>query len=263
MKNPFPGIDPFVESFNRWRDFHVTFMVAWRDAVSQQLPENYVACLEEQVSVVEYEEERMNKRSPDIAVVKSKASVPEGKQAVATLEVPRLEPEITRVVIEEEVRHAYMEILYLPKQELVAVLELLSPTNKSGDGRAQYLAKRQQILLSEAHLVELDLLLTGKQLPLEKPQQAHFHAVVARAGQRPECELYAWNLDRQLPSIPIPLRHPDSDILVNLAEVLATTYQRGRYDKIIDYHQPLTLPLTEDYQAWVRERIEVAASTPK
>ena len=59
-----------------------------------------------------------------------------------------------------------------------------------------------------------------------------------------------------MPSLPVPLLAPDPDISVNLAEVLATTYQRGRYGKSLKYHAPLNLPLSDDYQAWAKELVE-------
>jgi len=56
-------------------------------------------------------------------------------------------------------RHTFLEIRDCDNRQLVTVLELLSPSNKRpGPDREQYLAKRQQLLASSVHLVELDLL---------------------------------------------------------------------------------------------------------
>jgi len=254
MQNLFPGIDPFIEASGRWPDFHVTFMGAWREAIADRLPSDYDVRLEEQLSILDYEEHREQKRLPDIAVVQTDAARLAGMVdggAIATLE-----PELNRIVIQEEVRQAYIQLFHEPEHRLVAVLELLSPTNKAGEGRSQYLAKRHLVLLSEAHLVELDLLVDGKQLPLDKPaRKGHFRAVISRSGQRPDCNVYSWNLDQRMPQLPIPLIAPDPDISVDLAGVLATTYQRGRYAKTIKYQSPLDLPLSDEYQAWVKERI--------
>lgn len=63
--------------------------------------------------------------------------------------------------IEEHIRlERYIAIVSLPSRELVTVIELLSPTNKrvGADGRREYLRKREQILQSAVHLVEIDLL---------------------------------------------------------------------------------------------------------
>src|SRR6266540_219691 len=66
-------------------------------------------------------------------------------------------------------KEAYIEILHRPDRSLVAVLELLSPANKEQPGRTEYLAKRRAILVQPVHLVELDLLLGGRRLPMQQP----------------------------------------------------------------------------------------------
>jgi hypothetical protein len=257
MANRFPGIDPFVEAEGDWPDFHLTFMSAWREAIADQLPDAYVARLEERVSIVEYEEERERRSSPDITISKSPA-----RTATSLTEsgVATLDPATIRVLIEEEIRQTYLQIVRHSDRKLVAVLELLSPSNKVGDGRAQYLAKRQAVLLSDAHLFELDLLLGSKPLPTEDPfPPGHFHALVSRAGQRPVCQVYTWWLDQRLPALPIPLLAPDPDIVVDLAGVLETTYRRGRYEKTINYQRELNLPLSPEYLAWVKARASGAS----
>ncbi len=59
-------------------------------------------------------------------------------------------------------RLAFVEIRDRRNRQLVTGIELLSPANKRpGGDRDQYLAKRQRILASTAHLVEIDLLRGG------------------------------------------------------------------------------------------------------
>lgn len=264
MQNPFPGIDPYEEATGAWPDFHVTFMGAWREAISAKLPGDYVARLEERVTIIEHEESRPLRRGSDITISQASTRQEWERRAegsgVATVDTVSIEPEPSRISIEEEVRQTYIQINRLPDRRLVAVLELLSPTNKSGDGRSQYLAKRQQIMLSDSHLVQLDLLIAGKRLPLDIPvRQAHFYSVISRAGQRPDCEVYPWDLANRMPSLPVPLAGPDPDIVVRLADVLAVTYQRGEYYKTIDYQSPLELPLSDDDHVWVKEQVAQAA----
>jgi hypothetical protein len=45
---------------------------------------------------------------------------------------------------------------------IVAVIEVLSPINKTGKGREQYLKKQREVLDSAAHLLEIDLLRGGQ-----------------------------------------------------------------------------------------------------
>jgi hypothetical protein len=64
------------------------------------------------------------------------------------------------------VREPYIEIYSLPDREVIAVVEILSPTNNSGRGRVEYLDKRDEVLRAPVHLVEIDLLLAGSRVPL-------------------------------------------------------------------------------------------------
>src|SRR5205807_1726822 len=137
-------------------------------------------------------------------------------------------------------RETYIEILHLPERSLVATLELLSPANKEQPGRTEYLAKRRALLFQNVHLVELDLLLEGRRLPLQKPlPPADYYYLVSRGDQRPDCQVYRWTLRQPLPILPVPLRHPDPDITVDLGAVFATAYERGRFSRRINYQGPI------------------------
>jgi hypothetical protein len=130
-------------------------------------------------------------------------------------------------------------------------LEMLSPTNKASEGFQEYRAKRKAILLQKVHLVELDLLVGGKRMPLSRPLPANdYFALVSRADNRPNCEVYSWPVRDPLPKIPIPLTAPDADIHVDLAKVFQATYERGRYARSLRYGQPPMAPLSQDDARW-------------
>src|SRR5437867_3445004 len=64
-----------------------------------------------------------------------------------------------RVPVPDYERHPFLEIRDRDNEEVVTVIELLSPSNKApGKDRDHYLAKRDEILWSGVHLVEIDLL---------------------------------------------------------------------------------------------------------
>ena len=59
----------------------------------------------------------------------------------------------------ERVRETYLEIREAPIEAVVAVIEILSHSNKRpGEGRREYEAKRLRTLATLTHLVEIDLL---------------------------------------------------------------------------------------------------------
>src|SRR5262249_6831084 len=141
---------------------------------------------------------------------------------------------------------------------LVAVLELLSPANKHEPGRGLYLTRRNVLLHQNIHLVELDFLLGGQRLPLKEPYPlGHFFVLIARSELRPDCQVHHWSVRDSLPSIPIPLKTPDADVLIDLAPVYSTAYERGRYARSIDYDAHLT-GLAEDEWTWVQGRVRAA-----
>ena len=148
----------------------------------------------------------------------------------------------------------YLEILKLPEQRVVTIVELLSPSSKAGAGRRDYLAKRHGLMVPDVHLVELDFLIGGHRLPMERPlPPGDYFALIARAERRPDCEFFAWAVRDSLPIIPIPLLPPDSDVLIDLAPSFASVYERGRYARLIKYDAPLDVPLAPDDRAWAEE----------
>ncbi len=154
---------------------------------------------------------------------------------------------------EIEVRDRWIEIVSLQELELVTVVEILSPSNKLGEGRGEYLTKRDSLIDQPVNLVEIDLMLGGRPMPMGKRLPAgHYVAIVARAGERPNAQVYTWNIRHPLPPIPIPLRAPDADVLLDLEQAFDVTYRLGRFDRQVRYHRPLPLnmPLHTADREW-------------
>ena len=130
-------------------------------------------------------------------------------------------------------RERYIAVVSLPNRELVTVIELLSPANKrvGADGRREYLRKREQILQSAVHLVEIDLLLKGERLPTVEPlPEGDYYAFVSRSEYRPAVEVYYWRRNERMPTIPIPLLRDDGEVYLDLQAAYEETYTRARYE---------------------------------
>jgi hypothetical protein len=240
MSQSIVRIDPYLEAQGYWRDFHTTFLNYCREAIADQLPDSYEARLDEQMNLIHREAEQLKFRTilPDVGVLRSGMSGTSADDDTATATI---EPVTLTLPLIEEVRDVWIEIYHRPERELVTVLELLSPTNKSGVGREAYLAKRAAIAARPINLVELDFLLGGERLSMREPLPAgDYFVFVSRAAMRPKSEVYYWRRNAPLPVIPIPLKAPDPDIFVNLGQVFETAYVRGRYAKSIDYTKPLS-----------------------
>ena len=128
-------------------------------------------------------------------------------------------------------RHPFLEIRDRESLGLVTVIEVLSPANKNpGPDRDLYLAKRRQILATGAHLVELDLLRGGPRLPLDGMPPCDYCAVVSRYEERPRAGIWPNVLREPLLPVPIPLRDPDPDAMLNIKEVSDRVYDAAGYE---------------------------------
>lgn len=252
MPRPFPGIDPYLEAQGFWPDFHATFINYWREAIAERLPDHYEVRIDERVNLAALPAEKIKRIRPDLSISQRAPSSPSSPASA----IVTLEPVSIPLVIEEETRETYIEILQRPDRTLVAVLELLSPSNKEEPGRSDYLARRNAILNHAVHLVELDFLMGGRRLPLAQDYPpGDFFALVARDDRRPNCDVYSWTLTQEIPGIPIPLRAPDPDLLIDLGAVFALAYERGRYARSVNYSIDPALPLSKSQLAWIRRQV--------
>ena len=194
-------------------------------------------------------------RRADVAVVASDSGPAEGRQQAGSASAVTT---TCTLPMPEERRETYLVIRERTTQAVITVIELLSPTNKraGSNGRVEYLRKRDEVLASPTHLVEIDLLRGGLRLPVvgELPL-ADYYCIISRSYQRPRADLLAWNLPDPLPTIAIPLKRGDDDASVNLQEILSSVCERAGYDLSLDYDRRLDPAFPEERQAWLREQI--------
>ena len=254
MPSPFPGMDPYIEGNFQWHTFHNAMIIRMIDALNDDLPEGYVATNE--VRMLSVDEEGASQREPDVSLVDEATPRPgrgsnSGGGALATLEPhTMLVPE----PLLDEASENYVEILRLRDRKVVTTIELLSLSNKVGNGREDYLRRRRVLMASGINFVELDLMVGGRRLPMQQPLPAgDFYAFVTRRDRYPESAVYAWTLRDPLPTLPVPLREFDGDVPLDLAAVFRTTYDRGRYPLLLSYGEPLGRPFDDADRAWAAD----------
>jgi hypothetical protein len=263
--DPFPGIDPYLES-QAWADFHTEFLVTLRGALLPILPDHYTAHLETWLYLEHEWEETPVRVRPDLSILRG-APAGAGPSRAATLELTdTIEAPLTvRMAIPEQRTHRRIEIRERGSRGVVTVIELLSPANKrpGTDGFREFRAKRDAILLSDTHLVELDLLRGGQRTRMLDPlPNADYFAVISHAVRRPACSVWAWSLRDRLPTIGIPISEPDVDLEINLQQVFETAYVHGGYRRALRYDRDVEPRLSEADTRWVRERLgETAIDT--
>jgi hypothetical protein len=119
-------------------------------------------------------------------------------------------------------------------------------------------AKQQEVVHSEAHLVEIDLLRYGPHVLAVPESQVRgrfdydYLISVNRANERRNrFEVYARTVRQPLPRIRVPLTADDPDVQLDIRAALEQAYEAGSYRDRIDYHAPCEPPLDPDDQAWV------------
>lgn len=250
MPSPFPGMDPYLESPDLWSDVHSALASEIRTQIAPALRPSYVARLVPREVMDEPDTEELRVLFPDVAIRRVEPTPPlPGNGAVAVAAAPLRATNIMRVPF----RQTAIEIRDVRSGLLVTAIELLSPVNKrpGGEGRAAYLRKRDALLASTVHLLEIDLLRRGERLPLDPPPpQTSFQIVLSRSDDRPDADVWPVSLREPLPVVPLPLLAPDPDVALDLNAALHTVYDNAGYDLDVDYSQPSFPPLQAEDAAW-------------
>jgi len=256
MPSPFPGMDPYIEDPEIWSDFHGRLAEEISAELNQVLQPRYVARLTPRVTYEIVEIGERHHVRPDVSVWQPQPPLGNAGAPAAAVSPA---PAESAVPMELPVRLYTVEVLETGGLRLVTAIEVLSPVNKRPGHEAyhDYLRKRRELLRSDAHLMEIDLLRGGDRPPLERPvPPAPYYVVLSRAGRRPYVEVWPIPLSQRLPALPVPLREPDPDVPLDLGAVVAAVYQRGAYARLIDYRRPPPPPSLSDAEAaWLDERL--------
>ena len=250
MPTPFPGMDPYLERASLWPNVHNSLIIALRDDLAPRLRPRYYVAVEERVVRLSAEDVAFTVR-PDVAIVE-----PPARQAAAT-GWRRQASTAGAVVVElpmlDEVHETYLELRDATTDQVVTVIELLSPVNKlPGDGRRQYEQKRINLLATLTHLVEIDLLRTGQPMTMRGFQgQSDYRILISRAERRPQADLLPFGVRDRIPLFQMPLQSGDSEPTVDLNELLHALYVPAGYDLRIDYRADAEPPLSGADAAWV------------
>ena len=221
-ESPFPGMDPFIESPKLWVDFHSSLASEVSAQLNESIVPYYVARL---TSYVTHE----------------------------TIEISRQQ---SQVIAKASLELFNVEIRDTARDALITSIEILSPVNKrpGHDAYNDYLRKRRALLLSSAHLIEIDLLRGGTRPPLNKPvPYAPYYISLSRADRRPNVEVWPVQLRSRLPVVAVPLLEPDPDVALDMGAAVKAVYRRGAYFAQIDYRETVPAPaLGAEEEAWVK-----------
>lgn len=254
MPSPFPGMDPYIEQSAIWPDFHSDLAGEMRARLNPNLRPRYYATTEVTIIYEDVESGTHRQGRPDVGV----HSLRETQVAYPTVSAtdPNAPlPVESRVASDDPLKLYHVEIRAANNHRLVTSIEILSPANKQRrhDAYESYQRKRRGILVSEVHLIEIDLLRAGERPPLLDPvPPAPYYITLSRVEKRPTVQVWPIQLKDKLPTLPVPLLKPDPDVSLDLNAAVASVYERGAYDLRIDYLRPPPPPeLSAEERAWV------------
>lgn len=243
MPSPFPGMDPYLERPDLWPEVHSLLMGEYLYLLKTVLPDSYTARLNVQAIIGTVW------IGPDVAVTEPPVRHDTGSESQQPTSAV-LTPPTIELDDHAEVRRASLEVRTRDGDELVTVIELLSPVNKRPHDQ-RYGLKRARIIEAGIHLLEIDLLREGQRiLTPDLLPPAAYYVTLRRAGRYPPYQVWAVQLADSLPVVAVPLRHDDADVPLDLGAALTTVYDRADYARMLDYTAEPIPPLTDDQAAW-------------
>jgi hypothetical protein len=208
---------------------------------------------------------------PDLTVVRypRHQTAPGG---AAVVDRPRrdISTSLEFVVHSDAVRHYFVEIRDSSGgHKLITLIEILSPSNKRrGPDREAYQSKQRDVLESDAHLIEIDLLRSGDRV-LPDPNlialidqiapPPDYLVLVNRAWRRAgglAYQVFPCSIREWLPCIPVPLKVDEPEVPLDLQFVFNRAYDGGPYRRgAVDYSRPPEPPLSGDDAGWAEALI--------
>jgi Protein of unknown function (DUF4058) len=253
MPSPFPGMDPYLEKY--WRDIHARLVTYICDQIGPQLPVGLYPQVEERI--VMDSSVGIAARFPDVRVMED-ASSPEESRPTSTMTATLSKPYIVHVP-DEELSETFVEVRDVDGDQLVTVIEVLSPSNKrSGKDRRAYLRKRRDLVKAGVSLVEIDLLRSGRSVQtfsldaLPAEFRTIYHIYVCRGWDPESIEVHKLSLREQFSVVGMPMRESDADVPLNLQPLFERCYEIGRYGRL-DYTADPDPPLSPDDAKWADE----------
>jgi Protein of unknown function (DUF4058) len=235
MSTPFIGMNPHLESPDLWTEVHHRLISAIAIHLGPTLRPKYRVAIEKRVYFSEGDQ-AVEVGIPDAAVLTAVQAREPASTATATLE-PQTDPGISVTLpMRSEVKEGYLEIREVATGRVITAIEVLSPTNKrAGYGRNTYEAKRQRILASQTHLIEIDLIRQGKPMELlNAPTKTDYHILVSRSEERPQARLHGFNRSQPIPPIVVPLEPGDAEPILDLQTILNEIYDQAGFDLTIE-----------------------------
>jgi hypothetical protein len=244
-------MDPYLEDPLLWPGVHQDLITLTKLALNSQLPPHYALNTGERLYVVQSDRSIY----PDVAMFEARPQRSgEARGAAAVTDTPWV-----LIVEPVEVREVFLEILALREGErVITVIEVLSFTNKSprSEGRRLYTKKQSEILASDIHLLEIDLLRNAEHLVAAPREDLlvkgrwDYLACLHRGRSGGRYEVWHSTVRSPLPRVSIPLSSGDPDLALDLQAVFTRAYEEAGYGRRLDYRREPPTPLRPEDASW-------------
>jgi hypothetical protein len=249
-------MDPYLEGY-LWPDVHNALAAKLRQILTPLIRPRYAARLSIYVVEDSSPEGDISILYPDVEIMRtqhlekptSKTQIAHSSVTPAALTIP--------VILPVEIQITSVEIRDTAQNQLVTSIEILSPVNKREPGLSQYRFKRQRLYQAGVHLLELDLLRRGTRPITHSTLPEVPYLITLTRAQTGKTDVWPLRLQDEWPTIPVPLRLPDDDVILNVADAFTEVYEEAAYDLSINYQLPPPPPaLSDEDQAWVQKLLE-------
>lgn len=254
--NQYRGVNAHLHSIFQnsegWESFHSAYIVDMARALNHDLPPGYIVDVERSLQRREYHPdtgERLRHPKPDAVIYQTERGLPP-RSAEGIMVAPSFEQPI-EATLEDDPELVYRAVVIHRVTETGGIgtpitrIELLSPSNKKGDGFSDYVGKRGTALLGAMKLVEIDYLHQTvtpiKHVPSyarRHPQAAAYNITISNPQPsltKGKATTYFFGVDQPIPKLIIPLAGEDS-VPLDFGAVYDQTFQSLRiYSYQVDY----------------------------
>src|SRR6266436_5073435 len=224
-----------IESWHLWGYFHKDWLLEIRRALRAQIPPTYSVFVESETILLSPDWQELPSRSmPELAVARPVAEIANNPSQSSTTTAAVIELD---EAYEIESRYSLV-VRRSPDHQIVAALEILSPSNKgigSRLDREKYLHKRDSYTEAGISFLEVDALTSGERLlpdslhrlaSFERNAWTSFH----HSGVR-RLRGYGWNSTDALPVIPWQIEG-DLRLIVNLDTTIAAAFEFNPWESL-------------------------------
>jgi hypothetical protein len=244
-------MDPYLEQPGSWEVVHWDLIEGIQQFLMPILRPYYYLAIEQRAYLTVSPPAELVLNDPKALMVPFQD---EPQESNVELGPRAIEPVRGQLPVPEKVTERYLEIRIAETQEVITVIEVLSPGNKRfGEGRGQYERQRLVVLGSPAHLVEIDLLRGGQPPTMNVAGQNDYRIVISRSEQRPQADVYLFSIRQAIPDAPIPLRFGGPEPTLMLNHILHQLYQKNEYGLAVDYRKSPPPPeFSKSDLAWLK-----------